>query len=544
MTDDEALAAMALLLVADPGVANRTQLNEFLGMASRLRGVVDRFEMRCTRRINELAEAGRSEPPASMLGKQGKRSTKTSKKIEERSKVGEQMPGFEDALDDGDVSAEHLDALASATKGLAEDAAEEFHTHESELLEAARHESVEAFARRCRDLAKRLMAKRATSDADELDQQRKASKMKRWTDRISGMKITLLELDPLRDAELHAGIDAHIARLRGSNDQGAMSWSELQAQAVVDAVSAGIDWIDDDEPGAAGASPAPGTDARPTGAGEAVPPDGADSWDCDDPSDGWPDGVDDPERADSSDGRPDGVDDPDRADPSHGPERPIGTGSPSAIAQQIGGQLADRIAARQPSQGLVPGSAVRRARRPNRAERVPEVMVLVGLDVLVRGAEATDGVTGVCETVDGQPLPVSTVRRLCCDAEIVPAVLSGEGEVTDLGRSRRTANRAQRRQLAAMHRGCAHPDCSVSFSACRIHHVKWWWRDLGATDIANLLPLCERHHHLVHEGGWGLTLDAGRIATWTRPDGTIWRTGPTIDRPPARQPATTGRPAA
>jgi hypothetical protein len=72
----------------------------------------------------------------------------------------------------------------------------------------------------------------------------------------------------------------------------------------------------------------------------------------------------------------------------------------------------------------------------------------------------------------------------------------------------------------------------VPYSHCKIHHVRWWWRDRGTTDIANLLPLCERHHHLVHEGGWTLTMTPDRIATWIRPDGTIHHRGTTIDRTP------------
>jgi hypothetical protein len=86
-----------------------------------------------------------------------------------------------------------------------------------------------------------------------------------------------------------------------------------------------------------------------------------------------------------------------------------------------------------------------------------------------------------------------------------------------------------------MHRTCAHPDCTVVFSACNIHHIAWWGRDDGPTDIDNLLPICERHHHLVHEGGWRLTMTPNRTATWTRPDGTIHATGSTIDRQPTRR---------
>lgn len=158
-------------------------------------------------------------------------------------------------------------------------------------------------------------------------------------------------------------------------------------------------------------------------------------------------------------------------------------------------------------------------------DRVPEITGLVTFDWL---AGLVDH--GICETEDGTPIPIDTMRRLCCDAEIVPTVLGGNGRVLDHGRSRRTASPEQRQALRAMHRGCAHPDCNVGFSACRIHHIRWWWRDRGPTDLDNLIPLCERHHHLVHEGGWGLSMTPERVATWTRPDGTVHHVGTTIDR--------------
>jgi hypothetical protein len=160
-----------------------------------------------------------------------------------------------------------------------------------------------------------------------------------------------------------------------------------------------------------------------------------------------------------------------------------------------------------------------------RVERVPEITALVSYEWLAGLAN-----DGICETADGEPLPISTVRRLCCDAEILPAVLGADGEVLDQGRSRRTANRSQRRALQSMHRGCAFPGCTVGFSACRMHHIRWWWKHRGPTDLDNLLPLCERHHHFVHEGGWSLTMTPDRVATWTRPDGGVHHTGATIDR--------------
>jgi hypothetical protein len=160
----------------------------------------------------------------------------------------------------------------------------------------------------------------------------------------------------------------------------------------------------------------------------------------------------------------------------------------------------------------------------DRADRVPEITALIDYRSLIDGLHSR----GICETDNGMSLPVSTVRRMCCEAEILPVVLDGAGQALDVGLAKRTATRAQRRALRAMHRTCAHPDCTVPFDACRIHHVIAWQAG-GQTDIDDLLPVCEPHHHLVHEGGWSLTMTPDRVATWTRPDGVHHHTGSTID---------------
>lgn len=196
----------------------------------------------------------------------------------------------------------------------------------------------------------------------------------------------------------------------------------------------------------------------------------------------------------------------------------------------IDGQLAtDRAAdgnAETPWSELRVQAVVNAASSSGGADRRPEVSVLLQYELLID----TAATAGICETVDGVPLPAATVRRLCCDADVLPIALGAQGEVLDTGRTRRTANRSQRRALAAMHRTCGHPDCSVSFDACRIHHVRFWTEHQGPTDLDNLLPLCERHHHLVHEGRWVLTMKPDRITTWTRPDGSVHWEGSTIDR--------------
>ena len=138
----------------------------------------------------------------------------------------------------------------------------------------------------------------------------------------------------------------------------------------------------------------------------------------------------------------------------------------------------------------------------------------------------------MCETSTGQEVPAATFRRLCCDADIIPVVLDGDGVTLDVGRAKRVATRDQRRALRAMYRTCAHPGCTVGFDDCDIHHVNPW-TPTGLTDLDNLLPLCSRHHHLVHEGGWTLTLRSDRTTVWCRPDGTLHYDGSTVDVAPA-----------
>ncbi len=103
-------------------------------------------------------------------------------------------------------------------------------------------------------------------------------------------------------------------------------------------------------------------------------------------------------------------------------------------------------------------------------------------------------------------------------------VVSAPGRL-DLGRSTRLANSAQRRALRALYRSCAVPGCEVHFDHCTIHHINWW-RHGGRTDLANLLPICSRHHHLVHDRGWQLSLGPSRELTVTTPSGRVMTTGP------------------
>ena len=127
-------------------------------------------------------------------------------------------------------------------------------------------------------------------------------------------------------------------------------------------------------------------------------------------------------------------------------------------------------------------------------------------------------------------IPWRVLADLAGDADIHTVVvrngvvLHAPGNL-DLGRSTRLANRAQRRALRGLYATCAIPGCHVHFDRCKLHHVIWW-RHGGRTDLDNLLPVCVRHHHKIHDAGWTIDLGPNRQLTIRYPDGTIQTTGP------------------
>ena len=131
-----------------------------------------------------------------------------------------------------------------------------------------------------------------------------------------------------------------------------------------------------------------------------------------------------------------------------------------------------------------------------------EIVVHVDLETLQHGLHAG----GTCRTALGADLPVETVRRLACEAEILPVVLDGRSVPIDVGRSKRLATVHQRRALEAIYPTCAIPECEVIFDHCNVHHIDYW-ENGGSTDLNNMVPLCSRHHHAAHEGGWKLQLN-------------------------------------
>jgi hypothetical protein len=137
---------------------------------------------------------------------------------------------------------------------------------------------------------------------------------------------------------------------------------------------------------------------------------------------------------------------------------------------------------------------------PAAGGRRPQVNVLIRLEDLQNRAHAA------CLDHGGTLHPTE-LRRLCCDAGVIPIVLNGAGQPLDVGRQARAVPDGMRRAVTARDRGCAHPGCTRPPSWCEIHHIREW--ELGGdTALSNLVMLCLVHHREIHSSGWSVRIAA------------------------------------
>ncbi|WP_344025805.1 HNH endonuclease, partial [Kribbella jejuensis] len=92
----------------------------------------------------------------------------------------------------------------------------------------------------------------------------------------------------------------------------------------------------------------------------------------------------------------------------------------------------------------------------------------------------------VGQTVYGDDLSAATIRRLACDANIIPLVLGANSQPLDVGRSERLVTRHIRQALIARDQGCV--ICGAPPIMTDAHHLIHW-KDGGPTAIWNLALL-------------------------------------------------------
>jgi hypothetical protein len=129
------------------------------------------------------------------------------------------------------------------------------------------------------------------------------------------------------------------------------------------------------------------------------------------------------------------------------------------------------------------------------------LIVTMSLDQL--RAELATAVVSRGSTIGGGEaelanLSAAEARRLACTAQIVPAVLGGDSEILDLGRTRRLFSPAQRKALRLRDQRCRGEGCTIPATWTEAHHLQSWHTG-GPTDLVNAILLCSHHHHRAHD---------------------------------------------
>ncbi|MFJ4209154.1 HNH endonuclease signature motif containing protein, partial [Paenarthrobacter sp. NPDC089675] len=113
------------------------------------------------------------------------------------------------------------------------------------------------------------------------------------------------------------------------------------------------------------------------------------------------------------------------------------------------------------------------------------------------------------------PLHPSTIRKIACDADILPVLLGTNGQILDIGQTSRIFPPHIRKALNARDQGCTFPNCTIPAPWCEAHHITYWSHG-GPTSTNNATLLCSHHHHLIHKEQWKITTQNG-IPWYTPP---------------------------
>ena len=158
-----------------------------------------------------------------------------------------------------------------------------------------------------------------------------------------------------------------------------------------------------------------------------------------------------------------------------------------------------------------------------RSEQSTAVTHEVVVHVSAADLESRRGQGWISGVLAGIPIPV--IERYACSDGIRLLVSNEHGEALYLGRSRRLFSPGQRKVLIAKAGGrCEFPACTTPAPFLEAHHVAWFDRDGGTTDVSNGVMLCSHHHHLIHSKLGRIEIRRWSGDLWFVP--TRWRDDP------------------
>lgn len=129
-------------------------------------------------------------------------------------------------------------------------------------------------------------------------------------------------------------------------------------------------------------------------------------------------------------------------------------------------------------------------------------------DLEARIAGAGEDAIATCDQLS-TPISLDMLRRIAVDIQVIPFVMGGPSMPLDVGRARRLYSPYQKLALGERDGGCA--QCHRPLSHCVGHHIDWWARDNGKTDMNNGVMLCVVCHNMVHDGVWEIRVNGDTI---------------------------------
>ena len=139
--------------------------------------------------------------------------------------------------------------------------------------------------------------------------------------------------------------------------------------------------------------------------------------------------------------------------------------------------------------------------------------IVVGIDHDTLRADLQDA--GVLEASTGDTLTPGELRRLACNAGILPAVMNATSEVLDAGREQRLVTGAMRKLMNLRDKTCTTTGCTTPAAFCEAHHPTPWSQG-GRTSLNDCKLLCHHHHQRAHHPHWDTHHHPNGTTSFTR----------------------------
>ena len=189
----------------DDDCGDRDALSAAVGDVSRLMAWCQGQQIRLTRLISDLVAF-----PEQALAGSAHIGLPGASRLLDRAATAGTAPLLGSAVLDGKVSGEHIDALTRTLRSVEPDVRGELLARADTLVDVAAASTPEEFSRRLR-LEARLLE---TDDGmTRYERQRRAARLRSWTDRETGMWCLSARFDPLTGATLSQALDGQLARL-------------------------------------------------------------------------------------------------------------------------------------------------------------------------------------------------------------------------------------------------------------------------------------------------------------------------------------------